>query len=532
MKPFLISITAAVTVLIFLISGCLGSSATTGDTWLIIIGADTVTVSEIGEAWNGLNRDQQEYFTRDADPAGQYIIAFTRKLILQREVESAGYLSDHDIIFRGDSWLRFITVDRSHDYFVSTAEASVTASDLQFYRAHIGKSVWYTRDPGTDSSFSLGPDHLPELSFELALHLDSLSIGQTGTSESGIVARLDSVVVTDPALVAASLSDTVSSNRMATGRIAQGRNRRWQNGIRDDLVVRYSISVDSAAVNRLVDFFSGDGELMDEIVIESDLGDWTAAMLRDEISFMQTRMFVQPTSLTWQFHFIENLSFGLFLADTLQQAAPLLLDSLRAGAEVYMFDLASEKLYNDMVISTINVSEADIEQEYLNLEEPLMVEEMRSIQAVIVPEESLDDYRAAFNSGNIEDYISTLDGFEYIAADPAHPQFTKPLRKNEIPGGFGNEIFDIEQSDTTSWFGPYPVSEYIGYALFRLIDIEPEREALLHEARTYLELVIRTRLEEEATIELMDQLDLKYEPLVNEEAVNDLPVDPGLWASL
>lgn len=532
MKPILISVASAIPVLLILISGCLGSTATTGDTWLIIIGTDTVTVSEIGDAWNGLNQDQRECFTRNADPVGQYIVAYTRKLILQRELESEGYLSDHDIISQGDSWLRLMTVDKAIDYFTSKAEAAVTSYDLQFYRDHIGKSVWYTLNPGTDSSILQGPDHLPELSFELALHLDTLSIGQTGTSESGIVARMDSIVVTDPALVAEALLDTVTCNRMATTRIAQGRNRRWLNEVRNSLAEEYSISVDSAAVNRLVDYFSGNGELIDEIVIESDQGNWSAAMLRDEIRFLESRTYVQPTSLTWQFYFIENLSFGSFLQETLQQAEPLLLDSLRTEAESYMFDLASEKLYDIMVFSEVTVSESDIEEQYINLEEPFIKEEMRSVQAVIIPEGCLEDYRAAFSSGNIEDYVLTLNGFAYLAADSAHPQITRLLRMNEIPGGFGNEVFLIDKSNVTSWNGPYELSENAGYALFRLINVEPEREAFLEEVRTPLEMMIRNRLEEEATIAWMHQLELKYEPMVNEKALKNLPDDPGLWVFL
>ncbi len=532
MKTLLTVITVTAGVLLSLISGCFGSSAANGDSWLIVVGTDTVTVSQIGEAWNGLDQDQREYFTRNADPVGQYIVTYTRKLILQRELESEGYLSDPAIISMGDSWLRLMTVDAALDYFLSTAEATVTASDLQFYRDHIGKSVWYTLNPATDSSASHGPDHLPELSFELALHLDTLSIGQAGSSESGIIARLDSVEVTDPALIAEALADSAACNRMATGRIAHGRNRRWLNGIRNSMVEEYSISVDSAAVNRLVDFYSGNGELIDEIVIESVHGNWSAAMLRDEIDFLESRMYVQPTSLTWQFYFIENLCFSSFLAETLQQAAPLILDSLRTEAESYMFDLASENLYDINIFSQVTVSESDIEEQYINLEEPFIIEEMRSVQAVMIPEEGLDDYRTASGSGSFDDYVSTLDGIAYLAADSAHPQITRLLSMSEIPGGFGNEIFLIDRSDTTSWTEPFKLTENTGYILFRLIDVVPEREALLEESRIPLEMMIRNRLEEEATIAWMQQLELKYELMVNEEAIENLPVDPGLWPSL
>lgn len=532
MKTIPVTVTVAAAVLLLLISGCFGSSVPAGDTWLIIVGTDTVTVSEIGDAWNRMDQDQRGYFTRNTDPAEQFVLTYTRKLILQLELESEGYLSDPDIVSRGEAWLRLTTVDAAIDYFVSAATRAVSASDIQFYRDHMGKSVWYTLDPGTDSSVAHGPDHLPELVFELALHLDTLSIGQTGRSESGIAVRLDSVVVTDSVLVAEALADTVVCNQMATNRIAHGRNTRWMNGIRNTLVEDYSISVDSAALNRLVDFYSGNGELIEEIVIESDLGNWSAAMLRDEIDFLESKMYVQPASLTWQFYFIDNLSFGVFLAETLQHAAPLLVDSLRVGAESYIFDIASEKLYIAEIFSRVTVSDSEIEEMFCNLEEPLIIEEMRSLQVVMIPEEDLDDYRTASARGSIDNYVSTLNGIAYLAADSANPQITRLLRSSEIPGGYGNEIFLIDPSDTTNWTEPRVLTESGGYVLFRLIDVVPEREALLEEAGIPLEMMIRTGLEEEATIAFMQQLELKYEPLINEEVIEDLPVDPGLWESL
>ncbi|RKZ09536.1 hypothetical protein DRQ25_06105 [Candidatus Fermentibacteria bacterium] len=532
MKPILTTLIVSVSTLLFLISGCLGSSAANGDTWLIIVGTDTVTVSRIGEAWNGLDQEQREYFTGNTDPVGQYILTYTRKLILQTELETEGYLSDPGIVSGSDSWLGFMTVKRAHDYFLSVAETAVTVSDLQFYRDHIGKSVWYTLNPGTDSSISRGPDHLPELSFGLASHLDTLSIGQAGSSESGIIARLDSVEVTDAVLISEALADTAACNRMATNRIANGRNNRWMNGIRNSMVEEYSISVDTAALSRLVDFYSGNGELIEEIVVESDLGNWSAAMVRDEINFLQSRIYVQPTSLTWQFYFIENLIFGSFLAESLQQAAPLLVDSLRVEAESYLFDLASEKYYDDMVSSEVTVTGSDIEEQFNNLEGPFIIEEMRSVQAVIIPPDHMEDYRAAIRNGSIDDYAATLNGLLYLAVDSARPQITRLLRMSDIPGGFGREVFLIDRSDTTSWTGPFQLTESTGHALFRLIDVVPEREALLEEVRIPLELMVRTRLEEEATVALMQRLEFKYEPRVNDEVLENLPVDPGLWESL
>ncbi len=90
----------------------------------------------------------------------------------------------------------------------------------------------------------------------------------------------------------------------------------------------------------------------------------------------------------------------------------------------------------------------------------------------------------------------------------------------------------LDRYDTTCWVGPFELTESTGYVLFRLIDVVPAREALLEEVRIPLDMMIRVRLEEEATVALMQQLELKYEPTLNEEVIESLPVDPGLWATL
>lgn len=514
------------------LSGCSGSSPVTGQSWLIIIGNDTATVADLGETWNAIDEISREIFTASEYPAGDYIDAYTRNMMLQRELESNDILISTEIISQGASWQRMMITEIALEYFYSEALSSVTESDLQFYRDHMGKTVWFTLYPGTDTASFHGPDHLPELDFDFAVLLDSLSVLDTGNTEDGVTVRLDSVYVTDPSLVAETIADTLFCNSMARSRIARGRNRRWMNGVRENLIVDYSIVVDSAAVERLADYYSGESVLISETVLTSSLGDWTSFQLRDEINFQQSRIHVQPLSPTWQFFFIDNLSMNAFLKEALQHEAQWLLDSLNIEVEAYINELALDKLYDIMVSSVVTIEESDIESQYLSLEEPLMIEEMRSLQTVIIPDDRLEEYRAAVVENGKNEFISSLQGFVQLAADSSMPQITFPLPKRSVPGGFGEVVFQIDPSDTNSWLGPFVLTEGSGQVMFRLVEVLPEREATLDESRSILESMIRIRLEEEATIEWMQYLELRYEPCLNEDVLKSLPADPGSWATL
>lgn len=531
MKSLSVIVLTVISSLLYL-SGCSYQSSISGNSWLIIVGVDTASVSDLGKAWIGIDEQSREIFTTGGDPVGAFIETYARNMMLHCELESTGMLSSPEMISLRNSWLRMKSTAAALEYFQSAAENSITESDLQFYRDHVGKTVWYTIYPGTDSAYSHGPDHLPDLDFNLVQLLDTLSVMEIASNGAGFTVRVDSVYVTDSALVAATLADTAYINAMARNRIAQGRHRRWMNSVRDNLVSEYSVVVDSAAVERFAEYYSGAGELLNETLFTSDLGDWNSYQMRDEIDFQQERMYVQPSSLAWQYHLIENLIMSAYLEDALEREEPMLMDSIISEAEHRVEETALEKLYELNVSSVVTVPESDIESMYYSLEEPLMLEEMRSIQAVVFPKDRMEEYRESVLESREYDFISGLAGFTHIAADASQPQITIPLAKNSVPGGYGEEVFSIDPSDTTGWLGPLDIFEGTEKVMFRLVEVFPEREASPEEARPYLESLIRARLENETLNLWIEELALRYNPLVNQEVRNSLPDDPGLWAQL
>ena len=220
-----------------------------------------------------------------------------------------------------------------------------------------------------------------------------------------------------------------------------------------------------------------------------------------------------------------------YFNEFMQEEAPGILDSLRAESESYMLNFASEKYYNDVIRSNVTLAESDIIYEYETLEEPFMIEEKRALQAVYIPVERTDDFRQAVYKEELEEFISELDGFGYLMADSTQPQITRPLRLGEVPGGHGEEIFSLDPSDTTSWLGPVGVFADDGSALLRLIEVVPPRVATIDEVRRSLSNMAMTRLQEQATVELIQELEEKYVLIINEEILDELPSDPGRWAT-
>jgi hypothetical protein len=68
--------------------------------------------------------------------------------------------------------------------------------------------------------------------------------------------------------------------------------------------------------------------------------------------------------------------------------------------------------------------------------------------------------------------------------------------------------------------------------MFRLLDVLPERTATFEEARDQMRRMTRSRLEEQRTVEIMRKLEEKYNMVINEDILDQLPADIGSWTEL
>lgn len=90
---------AVTTLALLQTAGC--GSGVSGDTWLIAAGGDSVTVSEVGAAWTGMNDENRAVFTDRDNPLGQFLLAYARKMMLEMEIDSRGIMSDPALVSMG-----------------------------------------------------------------------------------------------------------------------------------------------------------------------------------------------------------------------------------------------------------------------------------------------------------------------------------------------------------------------------------------------------------------------------------------------
>ncbi len=532
MKLYRIYLTASV-LLLLVFTSCFGPSAD-NSTWILIVRNDSVSVGQLGEAWLGMDSLQRESFLSKDNIIGEFIVAYGRRVILEKELEAEGYLTDSLFLSYRNSWLMVEIAAAAKEMLVDIEAAEVTESDIQFYGEHLGRNVIYTVNPGSENEFHIGPVHLPNLQRELAMHLDTLSINEIGTDESGIRVRLDTLMMVDSVLIKNALSDPATVSEMAIRDLSNARFNRWAQDISYQIYTDYSVTYDSDKVEDFAQHLIGNNPDMsdDVVIVESDFGNWTVKFLEDEILYLDTRIDVQPGSSVWIEDMIQVLLMQCYFYEFMHEEAPEILDSLQDESKTYLLNFASEEYYNEMIRSNVTVTESDIIYEYETLEEPFMIEEKRVLQAAYIPVERTDDFRQAVYREELDEFISELDGFGYLAADSTQPQITRPLRLGEVPGGNGEEVFLLDPSDTTSWLGPVSVFADDGSALLRLIEVIPPRVATIDEVRRSLKDMAMSRLQEQATVELIQELEEKYILIINEEILDELPSDPGMWTTL
>ena len=362
-----------------------GGQSLTGDTWLFVVGGDTTTVSRAGLSWEAMQPAQRMVFTSRDNPVDEFIFTLARREMIVKELEFSGMLRDPDLFEARRWWLLTESAIRTHSRLLELERQAVTERDLQHYYNMTGTTVWFTLDPVSTGELRNGPEHLSELPFELAMLLDTLEAGSTGTDLDGRTVRLDSMIVTDPEWVSASLQDTIAVRNMCVSRLAYGRLRRWtlevQTGLHKDL----STGVDTLVLAALAAYKSGDADTCDmtALAVWSDLGDFTVADIEAMVEFHATRMPAQPSDLSWLLFMADNLLLQCYMVDLLEREMPETADSIRMEADAWLMSQASEELYNLRVTLYI-------EDQYVLLTESTSTGERRLPETILIPPEMME----------------------------------------------------------------------------------------------------------------------------------------------
>lgn len=511
-------------------SSCSCGSNSQDGTWLISVSSDTLTTTELGEEWRSLDDSGRERFLSGNNPVGNYLVAVSRREVLKRELEELGYFDSERTIAFGNLWRRIEGAIACREFLTAKAIAAISSEDLDNYRYFLGTSVWYTINPEQQDATEEGPVHLAELPFNLAFCLDSIELDETAESIGGLTVRLDSVVKTAPELVADAIADTMTFNETAISRISSGRVRRqyllWQETMYDE----YNIRIDSSAVLELAEYHCTPCSInTNTIIIKSDFRDWSIADMEYEIEFADTRMPTQPSTPQWLYFLMDNMLIHHILNNVLADEAPHIVDSIAVESESWILEMVAEELFQKVMEERIQITDDDIEYEFENLAAPIIIEEMRILEIALLPFDRIDEYEAAVAAGNQEQILTELPGYAHLQADSSGNRITIPVKMSEVPGGYGSEVFDIAPDNTTKWAGPFTLSESLGSALFRLVEVIPSREATFEECYPTLMQNAQTRIGELVLMQWLQELEEKYNLQINEEALSDLPDDPALW---
>lgn len=517
---------------ITLAAGC-GGATVDSDTWLVVVGADTLTVGDLGRSWNRMGQRQQQLFIGKDNTVGEYIVSFARKTILEKELEETGYLGSPELISMGESWLRERAGEQYRGLLRDNELRKVSEEEIDFTLSYVGRSAYFTVDPGEDSERSYGPVHIPMLPSDMMMLCDTLETGSTGVTETGIVMRMDSIVMADSALMAAVLADSAALRESARASIGNRNFETALEDLRDSLRSDPAFIVDSGQVARYSQVHAGELEQIDPqtILMSSALGTWTSEVLDSELEYYTSRTSIDPANPEWIVALLDLVHFNAFAFSMLEDEFPHILDSLETEADRYMLDIASDRFYAETVSSSVSVTVEYMQELYETAEPPFTIPEKRALQAVMIPQDSVPLYRR-LSQEEREDFIDAMPGFPSLAADARDPQFTIPLSTSEVPGFHGDEVFAMDPQDTVTWLGPLDLHRTDFACLFRLVEVIPERPATFEEVEVQLMHMARNRLEEEVTVTMMNELEAKYGLVMHEEVLSRLPEDPGLWADL
>lgn len=499
-----------------------------GTDWVFRTTTDTVTVLEAGGLWSDLDPMERAVFSGADDPVREYLMAIARRSMLDSEIEASGLLSSPQVLRYEGAWQRSAQFMALADSLPSSLARELGESDIEFFREHMGRTVWFT---DISSGTPNGPHHLPELPRELTIAL-STAVPGTTVAVGGASIRLDSLEETDSTLLAEALADTANIRRLALSRLSSAEAQRTISSAEQQALSETTIDT-----TLVLAFAASEGDIAsgtfdpDGIILDGPAISLTAADLHYEISFTSMSTPVSPSSTTWLFHYMRNLvrlsaGAALFAGQWPQEAEEIMTASREFGRRT-----ALEALYTERVRSLVSVTDSMLEAEFQGLPEPLLYPEERVLEMGSVGEEDLPALRQALQDGDNETVRSLLQPYRAWPGFDTGTLLSVPVTAGQVPEAMGGPVFSLDPEDTVTWFGPTETS-HGSLMVCRTARTLPRRPATFAEAREWLEARVGARLEEARTAEWMEELETDYRLEYNEELLPSLPADPALWTEL
>lgn len=525
-------ILAAIVLLSF--SGC-GGGVSGESVWLAIHDADTLTVEEAYLVWQGFDDEQKALFL-GADTVG---VELTRSIamrgILVEEIRDAGYLDDPWIEAFGRAWLRTEASVALTDLMLSRIQSEIDSTEIAFCAEHLNDSVWLSASDTLSGRVDFGCFSLAELPCELARAIDStddsLFMFVFEPEFDSLTIRCDSMTRGARVEHGTFVMADGSADSTSLWTLAQGRIRFWRLCTQKNLISEYGVFVDTTAVDRLASFYSGASPLVgNDTVFSSVLGSFTSMELSREIAFFQTRLPLRSDQREWILAAIDNILLQSYLASELASQSPAAMDSLQTEVFNYTCGLAVDSMRKDSILSSLMITEEDLQYEFDNLETPQVTPEFRILMTAVLSPADTVRYREASESGSLEEFLNSLPGIDFFQDPGAPPGVTRPLRESDLPPSHTDAVFSAQAGDS-SWIGPFLLDPIRGSVFYRVIETIPEHPATLDELRPQLEIVAKSRVEIEATEQWLLRMADRHGLRLNIDAILQLPADPGDWGT-
>lgn len=518
--------TAAFAALSAAVIGCGGTRP--GDDWLFMLEGDTVTVAEAAAHWDSLDAAGRDAFSESEDPGREYVEAYSRMLLVRRELRLQGYLDGEPFAVRRAASARNSMARAFVDSMLAGALASVTDEDVEAFLEDYGTSVLITMSNPLDT-VTTGPVPLPELPLRVSGAIAGLAQGDTAGLPDGVTITLDSVLPSDPGMLAGMAADPAGAASYARERIGR---LRASASVEDLLAARRAEGADGirpdAVAGLARSFDGGAGPAPDDTVMSCAAGVWTASGMAEEIRFHGTTEPTQPSDSSWVHSFALLVANRSCLASEFQSRYPEAARAILAETGRAAVANAAESLYRLSVLDGIEVTPEMIDSAYAA--SPPVIEEKRVVQAVSIPQERLGEFREAVAAGTAVEFAEGLEGL--FAPGQTAVQESPPLSRSEFPFGLGDSVFTL--SDTVTWTDPVPTGPdpAAPCASMRLLEIVPPRAATREEAGPGLSASIRSAMIESRVTAWLDGLSEAAGLVIHEDLLDTLPADPGAWSDL
>jgi len=500
-----------------------------GGTWMIMVGGDTVTVAEVGRVWNSLPERTRQLFQSRDNPLGEFLLSYARRIMVEDESKRLGYLERPSTVFQAQAWERLHMSWAAQETLVARTALSVTRPDLDFFRDHLGITVWFTETSNRGAS-RFGPVHLAEMASEEGVALAGLRPGQSARLADGTEITLDSTAVADSAMVAQALADTTQLAEYARSEISRWRAQEVTDSLLTSAKEASPPFLDTLALSRYSALQRGDSSsLPSDTLLRVGSAVWTVERLGQEIAFESTLHFTAPSDPAWLEWFAGALVDREIIASGFREMYPGAADSISSEASLFAREAAADSIYDNFVVDSVTVTDAQMDSAWAA--SPPEVPESRAAECVLLPDDqALASFRQALSRGDAAQAAEAWGGLPSFC--PEGGRMTPPMTREQVPCGLADSLFALAPSDTLDWIGPAPLAPLQGFVMMRLARVLPAHPASREEADQTIRQQLRSTFMDERTNAWLAGLEEEYGLSINEKALNDLPPDLSTWADL